>query len=781
MNQKLRIMSEWFNWGTFFKFLGKNRTYTFIDIFGLAVSLMFVILIAVYTVQELSTDQFQENAERMYILGNEETMENAYRIGDRILERYPEIEKACPVIPWFESATAYIGENKLKVEHLLFAGTDFFSLFSFKLHGATPDQVLSTKNYAVVSRTFARKAFGDTDPLGQTIKLSNDLSVTVNGVMDDIKNSVLPYSDIIVRIDNIKHFNETMDRETFDNAGGAYLFLLEKEGTDLKAKAADMANYFKEIFWTYRRGISNSVTFIPLKDAYFSDIRGYNLRHGEWKLVLILLSAGLLILLFAVINYINLTVAQAGFRAKEMAMRRLLGSGRQELFVRLIIEAIFLCLISFLLALLLAALCVPCANTLLQTKLYIAGAVSPASILITAGIIGITGIIAGWVPATIISRAQPVEIAKGQWGKRSKMIFSRFFIVFQNTITIMLLVAAITMTSQTLYLIHAPLGYNTTNIIDQWTLIFDTRESIFTFVNETKQLACVKRVALAQGTPFNGGNNWSMEYEGKNISYQVLRGDSSYFEMFGLQKIRDNHLGSPGVYLNRQALKENELSEDAPELKLGRETVPIAGIIQDFQVGNITRTLPPVLFYYETFEQEYPWEVLIEVQGDPFTAYKQVQAVYERITKVDFEGKFIDRQVEESFASQKRTSTIVIIFTVVAVLISLLGLIAMSTYFVRQRSKEIAMRKVHGAKRTGILMKMVFAFLSYVLIAFVIAVPVIRHFMMQWLSGYSCRIRLSPLLFIAAGAFCLLVSFVSVYWQSRAAANANPVKYLKNE
>jgi putative ABC transport system permease protein len=345
----------------------------------------------------------------------------------------------------------------------------------------------------------------------------------------------------------------------------------------------------------------------------------------------------------------------------------------------------------------------------------------------------------------------------------------------------MLLVAAITMSAQTWRLIHAPLGYNTTNIIEVMAFGFDGKESCFTFVDETKQLASVKRVALAQGTPLRWHNDITADYGDGTFSYKELKGDTVYFEMLGLQKIRENNLGNRrGVYLNEQALKVTGLSEDATELKIG-DGIPIAGIIKDFQTGNITQAPSPVLFSYETFEKEFPWMILLEVQGEPFAAYRQVQEVYERIAKVDFEGKFIDQQIEESFASQKRTSQIVIVFTVIAILISLLGLIAMSTYFVRQRSKEIAMRKVHGAKKSEILTKLICTFLGYVLIAFVLAVPIIRYFMQEWLSDYSYRISLSPLIFIAAGAFCLLVSFISVYWQSRTAANANPVKYLKNE
>jgi putative ABC transport system permease protein len=556
---------------------------------------------------------------------------------------------------------------------------------------------------------------------------------------------------------------------------------MEKEGANVQTKADDMLAYFKDIYWIYKREMRTAVTFVPLKEAYFSDIRGRNLQQGDWKFVMILMSVGLLILLFALINYINLTVAQTGFRAKELATRRLLGSSQRELFSRLILESTLLCFISFALALLLSTFCVPYANTLLETKIDLFNAITPSGILISLGAIGILGLIAGLLPASIISGVQPIEVTKGYFGRRSKMVFSRFFIIFQNIITVILLVASITMTAQTQYLIHAPLGYNTVNIIDIRSGNFEGKENMSVFANEVKQLASVKRVGFAQGTPFNMGNNNTVEYNGKVISFQILGGDSACFEMLGLQKIRENHSSNPrSVYFSQQALKETELAEDAPELKFDNFGWPIAGIIKDVQIGNIMQTLRPVLFFHSTFETNYPWDILIEVQGDPAAAYNQVKAVYERITKLDFDGKFIDEQVAESFASQKRTSTIVIIFSLIAVLISLLGLVAISTYFIRQRTKEIAIRKVHGAENFKVLSELLRVFLGYVLIAFVIAVPISWYIMRHWLDDYAYRISLSPLIFMAAGLFCFLVAFISVYWQSSIAANANPAKALKS-
>jgi putative ABC transport system permease protein len=780
-------MNDLFNLSTFFKFLEKNKAYTFIDIFGLAVSLMFVILLSVYTTQELSTDKFHEKGDRIYVLGNEERLGSAYRLAYRIQERYPEIEKVCPTIPWY-GATAFIGDSKLKTD-LLFADSTFFDFFDFKLYMANPSQVLAAQNYAVISSTFARKAFGSEDPLGKSITLEDSLSVIVNGVMEDIKNSTIPYCDILVRIDNIKHFNAGMDSEEFNNAGSAYIFIMERENTRLQNRADDMAAFFKEFFWLYKQGIYNKVQLVPLKEIYFYDTEGGMLKKGDWKLVMILMSVGLAILLFAITNYINLTVAQSGFRAKEMAARRLLGSTRQELFARLMLESILLCLISFLLALFLAILYVPYANDLLATKIDITDAVSAGNILASLCLILILGGISGWLPATLISNVNPIDIVKGSFGRKNRMVFSRFFIVFQNVITMVLLVAAITMAVQTRYLIHAPLGYNTKNIMD--VPAWNNKEEILVFANEVKQLASVKRVGFAQGTPFNGGNNFTQEYpdKNKNLSCQFLGGDTACYEMLNLQIIKDNHLGTSNInhffghaYLSEQAVKEIEMEEGATEIRINENwTLQVDGVIRDIRLGNITSDLRPVMFFFSSFESRYPWDILIETQDNQEIALEQIKQIYERVTQLDFNGKFIDEQVAESFASQKRISTIVALFTIIAILISLLGLVAMSTYFVRQRTKEIAIRKVHGAENFKVLSELLRVFLGYVLIAFVIAVPISWYIMRHWLDDYAYRISLSPLIFIAAGLFCLLVSFVSVYWQSRRAANANPAKAIKSE
>lgn len=513
---------------------------------------------------------------------------------------------------------------------------------------------------------------------------------------------------------------------------------------------------------------------------YFSQA-GWPLKGGDKRFVLILTSVGLVILIFSIINYINLTMAQSGFRAKEMALRRLLGSERTMLFMRLLFESFVMVLVSFGVGILLAGCFVPFVNDLLQTNISLRILLTPAGIGAMAAVIAVLSVLSGLLPAVMISNTKSIEVVRGTFRRRTKMTFSKVFITLQNVVTIVMIACALTMYLQIRHLIDAPLGYRTENIIDMWNN-FDNPEQSGVFRNEVRQLACVRRVAVSQGTPFNRGNNYSGSYEGKNISSQNINGDSTFFSMLGLEIIRNNRLApGEGAFVNEEFLRQTGLSEEAPCFHYYDREIKIAGVIKDFQMANITHVKEPVFMKVQKEADINAWNILIEVQGDPYEAYREIASVYQRITDREFEGKYIDQQVMDSFDSQRRTAKIVTLFAGIAVLISLLGLLAMSTYFIRQRLKEVAVRKVFGSTTNEVMRRLVRTFLSYVGMAFVVAVPLIWYFMSGWLSDYAYRISLSVWIYLTAFVFCLIISFLTVFWQALRAARTNPVKSLRSE
>ena len=258
--------------------------------------------------------------------------------------------------------------------------------------------------------------------------------------------------------------------------------------------------------------------------------------------------------------------------------------------------------------------------------------------------------------------------------------------------------------------------------------------------------------------------------------------DTTSLHILGLKILKDNHLATgEGCFLTDAAFKAMGIGEDARSFPFFGNPRMIAGKIQDFQLNNITMANPPIFVQLDKTENIPTENLLVEIQGNTFEAYNKVKQVYENITQLEFPGKFIDRQIEESFATQQRILKIISLFAFVAIVISLLGLLAISTYFIQQKAREIAIRKIFGSNGTLILYKLICTFIRYVVIAFIITTPVMVYTMRQWLSNYSYRISLSPFIFISAGLFCLIISFLTVFWQSYRAANQNPIENVKTE
>lgn len=766
---------------SFLKFMSRNKFYTAINIFGFSVSLMFVILIAVYAERELNIDKRQANGDRIAVLANEESMGTAVPVAYWLEERYPEIEKVCPAV--FDRDEQQITFNDKKyVAKTAYVDSTFFEIFSFELLDGVREQALQESYGAVISESFAHKLFGNENPMGRCLDISDSTTVTITGVMRDIDRSVIPYVDVLLRIERVAEFNPSLSRDNAGNAGSCVAFILQKPGADLSVRADEMLEFFKERFWVYKMDFLHDVRILPFSEIYFSDLYKTGMEGGDRRFVLVLLSVGILVLLFAIINYINLTSAQAGQRAKEMAMRRLLGSSRESLLFRLIAETTLMTLVSFVIGMLLAQFALPYACNLLQVRFTLATLVSPVWFVAILLLILLVGGLSGLLPALLISSVKPIDVVRGTFRRQTKMVFSKVFIVFQNVITIVMIAASLTMYLQINHLIKAPLGYNTANIIEADN-VFRSHNEMAMAEDMLRQLPCVKEIGRTNGTPSSGTNNLSATYEGKSLSFQQMMVDSAAFRIFGLQIKQDNHVAasSGGWYLNELAFKQMELPEDTVTFKLYDTAVPILGVLKDFHLWNISRDNSPLMLRFRNDSEFWPWNYIIEVQGNPAEAYDAVRKVFEDVSGLPFEGQYIDDGIQKHFETQIRMSVIVSIFAAIAVLISLLGMVAMATYFNRQRAREMAVRKIFGSDNFGVLNRLVGTFLSYVGIAFVIAVPLIWYFMNGWLSDYSYRISLSPLIFIAAGLFCLLIALLAVFFQSWRAANVNPVEHLKAE
>ena len=772
---------------SFWNFLRKNKLYAAVNLVGLTVSMAFVLLLAVYIQRQLTTDSFQQNADRIYVVANEDNVTMGYWLDKHLKNNFPEIEKGCCVAN-IASAAAFNIDGERVYGSTMAADSTFFEMFSYDLVEGNKADWRVSQDRCMVSREFANAHFGDKDPLGQIISFNYEGSfqLTVCGVYEDFGNSILKAPDVLIRGDIMPKINSSHD-EFMSNAGGGICFVMAYPGADLQGRHDDILDWCEENFWVYKSQY-DKVRIIPLRDMYFLNegIRygSDTIQFGNRSFVNLLLAMCILLLAFAVLNYINMTTALTGFRAKEMATRRLVGADKRSIFFKVISESTLICGISMLLAILLAEALAPTASRILEYQVSVFKAVTPVNILLVLGFILVLGILAGIVPALLIQKAQPIEIVRGTLRLKTKTVYSKVIIVVQNVVAVVMLVSALTIGLQIRHMVSADLGYNTKDILVVDNAFGQTGQ-IRPLLDKWREEPCVEEVGQGDGIPLGGTNNWTMEMpDGHWVSFQQIQGDDKYFDILGLKVKQDNHQPNKW-WLNEYAFKQIGIEETATEFQTAQNgTRSIGGIYYDFKIRPLEQDQSAAMIYNrgENPDDDYPWVLLVKTTGDQAAAKKQVEAACKEVFPDRlFEAQYIEEMIEDGFADESRVLNIVLIFTLLSILVSALGLFAMSSYYMQQEIRSVSVKKVFGADYSGVLKELVLSFMKMVGIAFVIGVPIAWFIMSRWLSGYGHRINLYWWIFVVAGLIVALIAIASVLYQSIKTARTNPAEALKKE
>ena len=777
---------------SFINFLKRNKLYSAVNLLGLSLSMAFVLLLAVYVTSQLSTDSFQKNADRIYVIAQKETLSSAYWLSRHMKANFPEIERSASYSS--NGMQEYKIDGNIVNARTSYADSSFFDMFSFPLVEGDFSEWKASISGVLISESFAKAQFGDRDPVGREIRFdgadSTVSNLTVSGVFKDIENSIIRPCDIFLRGEIMTITNQAND-ERMSNAGSSTCFVMAYPNADLPARHDDILKWCRENFWRYMSdygGGDNDVRIIPLRDVYFlSDgNEDYNdsLRLGNKTTVMLLAGMCFLLLLFAILNYVNMTTALSGFRAKEMATRRLIGATKGGIFMKMIVESTIICAAAMVIAVLLGEAISPAASKVLNYDISIFKAISPVSVLVCVLFTVLVGVIAGIVPALIIQKAEPIEIVRGTLRLKTKTLYSKVIIVIQNVITVVMLVTAFTMFLQIRSMINAPVGYNTE---DQITISnqFGLAGDLTPLINKLKAESCVEAVGLGDGHPMFMTNNWTMSTEsGREASFQLVKGDSAYFNILGIRKKQDNH--SPNSYwLNEYAYGILEIDETATEFTTkSNGTMQIGGIYYDFKIKPLLEEQHPALIYqYDEYPAgKWPWTILVKTTPDHKEALARVKAVIDEMypDKI-FDASYVEDDIKMVFSSERRVLEIMVIFTILSLFVSALGLVAMSSYYMQQERRTVSLKKVYGADYNSVLWGLVAEFMKMIGVAFVIAVPVAWYLMHTWLNGYSYRIGLHWWIFAVAGLFTAVIAALAVLWQAVRAARTNPAIELKKE
>ena len=763
----------------FFLYLVRNKLYTLVTLTGFAISIAFVLLLSIYIRQELSVDHFHGNKERIYRLVRDGAATFAPPVGDEIMNQYPEVE--CFTRYYTITYNMELpGGRKVRFK----AGTvdsSFFNIFSFPLQEGRPDDVLKTRNSIVLSSSFARRNFENDDPVGREIVIA-DMSFIITGIAEDFpENTHFPQLDAFMNFPVFFDFwGWSGGLTSYDNSSFG-LYFLAHENSDLPSRAPQILENYKKDYWIFSRGYSDTLYFEPLTGVYFSDTGGADIIRNSRATVSIFAAIALLILIIAIINYINLTVAQSGFRSKEIAIRKLMGSPKGALFVQHILESVILASISTILAVFLAFCLEPFFNTQMGTRLDLANQFSLSFILFLVILTIIIGGISGISPAVLSNRYNPIDIVKGKMARKTKTYYSKILIAFQYSVAIILLVGSWTIAKQSRFLRNYDIGFNTESIFHMRNTIEPASKT--SFREQLMAIPGVAGVSYSAGTPIDGGNNQSFTYDGKPMSFQVFSVDTAFFGLLGID-VRETGVAfdSEGVWLNQTAVKMLELGDEPSWFKYWDEEIPVLGIIGDFNFRSLHTGIGPAMVR-QLPETGHPWSILVKIESPHLASVvnriKEVQSSFTGGIPMDY--SFIDDAINRWYLKESRQAKLLGAFTLLSIIISTMGIFAMSLYYIQLKIKEIGIRKVNGAMTWQIMGMLNLDFLKWVAIAFVVATPVAWYVMDQWLQNYPYRIELSWWYFAQAGLITAAVALLSVSWQSWQSAKRNPVEALRYE
>ncbi len=794
----------------FFRFLKNNPLYAVINVVGLALSLMFVILIGDYTYRQFSIDKWHRNHERIYVLGteNRNSLMSWPDCAHSLKDRYPEVEDVCCV---------YMHNGKIKHEdrvyeeaqgdnagNIMLADSNFFRFFDFKMIEGDRETALDSPEKCVVTESLAKALFPDGNALGQPLQIEGARYVFVSDDNGDPYDSSLVYtvSGVIKDLDKTVLLNETAVIANFERApqvlgyrlrndlmvsgplGSTLSFLMMRPGANLDDKIDDLTDYCTESIPMFDFYGKTNAALIPLDGLMFAPQNtGAGLQTGDKSLLGILLAVVLAILMFAVTNYINLTVANTGFRAKEMATRRLLGSDGLGISLELIGESTLMVFISFIIGGALALLLEDKMAVLFKGKIDILKDINFSTVSVSLLFIVLTGIISGIMPTISLSKYKPIDVVKGSFRYHSKMVLSRIFIILQNVITMTMMTATLTILLQMNHLVNAPLGYNTENI---YRVSSDNPEVLR---NALKSQPFIQGIGSFSGTSLDG-NYRSMsprtDKDNNNILVYLTTWDKEFIDIMGINMIKDNHLSGDVKYINEELAGKLGLKDDETEISWGGDkgVTQVAGIFSNFHMTNILDPYQPFLITVKSTDEIEDPNFMVKTDGS-HDAWKKLCDLVKEVDgtseELDWKVQSVDATVKASLEEEKNTMRIVGIFTSVAVLISILGFIGMSLFFIRQRKKEIGVRRIMGSTTNEVLSLLLTKFCAPLLVSFIFAVPLSWFIMDKWLESFSYRIGLSPWIFIASGAVSLLIAVISIFFQTLHAAHSNPADAIRAE
>ncbi len=773
----------------------RQKLYSFINVLGLASGLTCALFIYLWVNDEVSKDKFHNDSEKIFqILANLQVGDGEVMtwtntpglLAEDIREKNPEVELAVRVMSNRTDLFQY--EDKSFIESGSFADPEFFELFSFNIINGQPNTDTANISSISISRKLAQKLFGNGDAVGKTVKVNNETDYTIAAVFEDVGaessfkfDYILPYE--VYKKQRGKGFNwSNYDHPTYIKLFDVSQAQQANDKINERMEALAKAGY-----------ASNEIRFYmqPFTDNYLnSTFENGKPVGGRIKYVRIFSIVAIFILVIACINFMNMATARAVNRAKEVGVRKVVGGQRKSLILQFMGESMMISLLSMILALIITYLLLPFFNILVAKQIAISLSDSTFWISVLFIVI-VTGILAGAYPAFFLSSYQPAQALKNASSSQGGSgILRKALVIFQFTLTVILVASSLVIYNQIQFIFNKDIGYNRESVLT-FTLRGNLWNEYDAFKNELLQHPEILAVSkadnsLVQVNNQNSSVTWAGKPENETIFFRTVCVDYDYLETMGLEVIEGRSFKKEFSDTNTYVISKRAAEAMGLEDPIGAEISQwntkgrVIGVVNDFHSRSMHEAIDPIIFM---FRPQWTGRVFIKYNGaNTQEVLQRLEEIYKKYNpQYPIAYTFMDDDFEKLYNNERVTSSLALSFTVMAIIISGLGLLGLAAYTAERKRKEISIRKTMGASVTGIVTMMSTDFVKLSLIAAVIGCPIAYYLMTKFLEGYAYHADLEWGLFVLTAICVLLISLTTVIFQVAKAAVANPIDALRNE
>ncbi len=786
-----------------FRNFRKQGGYSFINVVGLAIGMTVCLLILMYIVNEMSYESFHKKKDSIYRVsvkwGSEQNkvrfVSSMPALAPALNEKIPEVEKAIRIQPDYNAVLINQADEKIKVQNLFFSDPDIFDIFSFSLKTGNKETALVEPFSVVLSEAQALKFFGNENPLDKFL-LYGENPIKVTGVIEDIPANTHLKCEFLISYSTLRALGREFEKP-WNNWGDDLTYILIKENVDINFLIKKLDDLLLE---NTSEWFASRMDFHvqPLSDIHWdTEVRWDIGPKGNIMYVYVFLSAAIFVLIIACFNFMNLSTSRYLDRMREVGIRKVIGANRRQLIIQFLLESFMITIFAILIGVALFELLHFLLYEYLDSRMVYSAFHFKYLYVIIITMIICVGLFAGGYPALFLSKFKSVEIMKRSTsGSYEKFSFRKIFVVIQFAISMILIAGTLVIYQQLDFMKNSDLGFEKENVVLINFPFGDevAKEKYFVLRDEWLLNPNIISVSSAYTVPgFDSRMNVSVRRVGsssnKSITLQALPADYGFVSAVGLSIIEGRDFSQDfstdkqeGIILNQTAVQILDLEDPIGEkLQIhGNRDVSVIGVVKDFHLQSLHNKINPMFIYMNTDMIN-----ISAIKLEPQNAEKTIAYIEGKWKDIlpgsDFNYRYLKDVYDNLYRAEEKTGILLSIFTALALLVSCLGVLGLTSFLVNKRIKEIGIRKVLGATVTNIVLIMSREFVKWILIANLIAWPIAYFIMNKWLRNFAYQIGMNALPFIFSSVIAIVIALVSVGSQTIKAATANPVETLRYE